>query len=63
MMHRGHIGLKIMKGNDDNLGNQRYVFCVLRPNDYPKWFAHLRTGGFVFDLTSGIGGQNKVEDG
>ena len=52
-----------MKGNDDNLGNQRYVFCVLRPKDYTKWFAHLRTGGFVFDLTSGIGGPNKVEDG
>jgi hypothetical protein len=62
MMHRGHIGLKIMKGNDDNLGNQQYIFCVLRPNDYPEWFTHLRTGAFVFDLTSGTGGLTKVDD-
>jgi hypothetical protein len=51
-----------MKGNDDNLGNQQYIFYVLRPNDYPQWFAHLRTGEFVIDLTSGTGGLTKVED-
>ncbi|MBN1102417.1 MAG: DEAD/DEAH box helicase family protein [Deltaproteobacteria bacterium] len=29
---------------------QGYMFYVLRPNEYPNWFARLRAGNIVFDL-------------
>ena len=30
--------------------NQRYLFYLLRPEDYPSWFGKIRTGIFAYDL-------------
>jgi type III restriction enzyme len=37
--------------------NHQYISYVLRPVDYPQWFGHLRTGGFVFDLPMNPNGE------